>query len=248
VSDWWDGFFEDPGWQGVQLGWDALEGEASAEQVEKIVRALRLQPGMRVVDAPCGTGRIAIELAARGIGTTGIDLTRRFLDEGRARAAERGVDVDLREGDLREPVAEAGAYDAVICFWGSFGYFDEDGDRAQAEAAAAALKPGGSYLVDVPVTESVYPRFRPREWFEAGDTVVLMETAMLEGSGRIETTWTFLREGAPRSERRSSVRLYSLHELTELLRDAGFSSFEARDDDLEPFALGSDRLWLVATT
>ena len=203
---------------------------------------------MRVLDAPSGTGRIAIELAARGFAMTGIDLTPRFLEEGRGRAAERGVEVDLREGDLREPVAEAGTFDAVICFWGSLGYFDDAGDRAQAGAAAAALKPGGAYLIDVPVTESVYPHFRPRNWFEAGDTIVLQETAMLEGTGRIETTWTFLRDGSPRTVRRSSIRLYSLHELTELLRDAGFSSFEARDDELEPFGLGSDRLGLVATT
>ena len=248
MGEWWEGFFEDPAWQGVQLGWDTLEGEGSAEQAEKIVRALRLSPGMRVLDAPCGTGRIAIELASRGIAATGIDRTRRFIEEGRARAAERGVAVDLRQGDLREPVAEAGAHDAVICFWGSFGYFDEEGDRAQAEAAAAALKPGGSYLLDLPVTESIYPHFQRRHWFEAGDTTVLQETAIKEGTGRIDSTWTFLREGAPRTERRSSVRLYALHELTELLREAGFSSFEARDDELEPFALGSDRLWLVATT
>ena len=141
MGEWWEGFFEDPAWQGVQLGWDTLEGEGSAEQAEKIVRALRLSPGMRVLDAPCGTGRIAIELASRGIAATGIDRTRRFIEEGRARAAERGVAVDLRQGDLREPVAEAGAYDAVICFWGSFGYFDEAGDREQADSAAGCYPP-----------------------------------------------------------------------------------------------------------
>ena len=247
MGEWWSEFFDDPGWQGVQLGWDSVEREGSAEQADKIVRALRLEPGVRVLDAPCGTGRIAIELAARGYHVTGIDLTARFLEEGRARAAERGVDVDLRRRDLREPVADAGSFDAVICFWGSFGYFDDEGNRGQAEAAEAALKPGGSYLLDLPVTESIYPQFRGRSWFEAGDTVVLQEATLHEGTGRMETTWTFLREGSPRSERRSSIRLYSVHELTELLRDAGFSSFEARDDELEPFALGSERLWLVAT-
>jgi hypothetical protein len=38
-----------------------------------------------------------------------------------------------------------------------------------------------------------------------------------------------------------------LHELTDLLRAVGFSSFTALDAELEPFELGSDRLWLVAT-
>ena len=80
VDEWWDGFFEDPGWQGVQLGWDALEGEASAEQAEKIVRALRLEPGMRVLDAPCGTGRIAMVKA-------GSRIARESADQGSSFAA-----------------------------------------------------------------------------------------------------------------------------------------------------------------
>ncbi|HEX9124622.1 MAG TPA: hypothetical protein VF984_14895 [Actinomycetota bacterium] len=94
--------------------------------------------------------------------------------------------------------------------WGSFGYFDEAGNLAQARAAARALKPGGRYLIDTPSLESIYPDFRERH------------------------------------TERSSMRIYSLRELTELLREAGFTSFEARDDALEPFELGSHRLWLVA--
>ncbi|MGZ4149709.1 MAG: hypothetical protein ACXVQJ_06700, partial [Actinomycetota bacterium] len=92
----------------------------------------------------------------------------------------------------------------------------------------------------------VLPRFRDRHWFEVEDTVVLQETRWNAGSARVETTWTFLR-AAERASHRTSIRLYSLHELTELLRGAGFTAFEARDDDLEPFELGAHRLWLVAT-
>ncbi|MFB3739908.1 MAG: hypothetical protein ACE14W_13210 [Candidatus Velamenicoccus archaeovorus] len=74
-----------------------------------------------------------------------------------------------------------------------------------------------------------------------------METSLAIGEGRVETAWTFVR-GDERHTERSSIRLYTLHELTELLREAGFSSFQARDDALEPFELGSRRLWLVART
>jgi hypothetical protein len=44
------------------------------------------------------------------------------------------------------------------------------------------------------------------------------------------------------------VRLYSVAELTDLLATVGFASFQALDDDLEPFAPGADRLWLLAAT
>jgi SAM-dependent methyltransferase len=246
MTEWWQEMFASPAWQGVQLSWDSLETEGSPAQTDLLERALRLEPGMRILDAPCGTGRIALELADRGYAVTGIDITDRFLEDGRGQAAARGIEVDLRHADLREPLLEGGTFDAAVCFWGSFGYFDDAGNLAQARAAAEALRPGGRYLIDTPCLETVLPRFRDRHWFEVDDTVVLQETEWSAGTGRVETTWTFLR-GSERAAHRSSIRLYSLHELTELLRAAGFTAFEARDDDLEPFELGAHRLWLVAT-
>jgi SAM-dependent methyltransferase len=239
MAEWWVDLFASPGWQAVQLGWESAED--ADDQVDRIVRALRLEPGMRVLDVPCGTGRIGARLAALGFDVVGVDLTDRFLEEGRS----RGDGVRYERGDMRELGFDA-EFDAALCFWGSFGYFERDGDLAQARSAARALRQGGRYLVDAPTVETILTRFRERNWFEVGDSTVLQETAFVPGTGRVETTWTFLREGA-QSRQHSSMRLYSLHELTDLLTEAGFSSFEALDDELEPFALGAGRLWLVAT-
>jgi SAM-dependent methyltransferase len=239
MTEWWQEMFDSPAWQAVQLGWESAED--AEDQVARIERALRLTPGMRVLDVPCGTGRIASRLAARGYDVVGVDLTERFLEE----AVARGDGVRYERGDMR--ALEVGdGFDAALCFWGSFGYFDRGCDLAQARAAADALVDGGRYLIDVPTMETVLPRFRDRSWFEVEDTVALQETAFVPGTGRIETVWTFLR-GAERVERRTSVHLYALRELTDLLHEAGFSGFEAFDDDLEPFEVGAHRLWLVAT-
>lgn len=244
MSGWWQGFFGDDAWQGVQLGWSTLED--AAEQADRVTRALALERGERVLDVPCGDGRLAIELASRGFAVTGVDMVARYLDAGRARAAELGVEVDLREGDMREPLGVSG-FDAAICFWGSFGYFDDDGNGRQASAACDALRPGGRYLIDTVSMESLASGFRPRNWFETQGTTVTMETSLDLGAGRVETTWTFLRSGHDPVARRSSVRAYTLHELSELLRSVGFVAFTALDDALEPFELGAERLWLIAT-
>jgi SAM-dependent methyltransferase len=245
MGAWWETYFEADGWQGVQLGIDADFDEPA--QAEIIERALTLEPGSRVLDVPTGTGRIAIELAARGHHVTGIDLTERFLEAGRERAATRGVEVDLRHGDMRAIDVEHGSFDAALCFWGSFGYFDPAGDASFVRGVAAALRPGGRFLIDTHSVESILPNFRDRGWWETGDLLVLMETEYVVGTGRIETDWTIVGPDGRRERQRSSVRLYALAELTALLEDAGFTSFEARDDELEPFELGSHRLWLVAT-
>ncbi len=239
VSEWWEEMFESPAWQRVQLGWGSAED--AADQADRVVRALRLEPGMRVLDVPCGTGRIASRLAARGCDVVGVDITDRFLEVARAR--DDGVRYE--KADMRElPYEEQ--FDATLCFWGSFGYFDEEGNLAQATAAAHALRPGGRYLIDVPALESILARFGERNWFEVEGTIVLEERSFAVTTGRIETTWTFLR-GGERTEHRSSMRLYPVKDLTDLLMEAGFTSFETLDDKLEPFELASDRLWLVAT-
>lgn len=239
MSEWWEEMFESAGWQQVQLGWDSAED--ADDQADRIVRALRLEPGVRVLDVPCGTGRIASRLAARGCDVVGVDITDRFLEV----ALARGDGVRYEKADMRELAFEA-EFDAALCFWGSFGYFDEDGNLAQASAVARALRPGGRFLIDVPALESILARFCERDWFEVEGTVVLEERSFAIATGRTETTWTFLR-GGERTERRSSMHLYSVKDLTDLLTEAGFTSFEALDDGLEPFELGSDRLWLVAT-
>jgi SAM-dependent methyltransferase len=236
VAEWWQEMFELAPWQAVQLGWESLED--SEQQVGQIVRATGLEPGMRVLDVPCGTGRIAKRLAARGFDAVGADITDAFLDEARA------AGLTVEHADMRElPFDEE--FDAVVCMWGSFGYFDREGDLRQARSACRALKPGGRYLIDTQCLETLLPVFGEEGWFEANGAYVLQRRTYVPGTGRVETDWTFLRDG-PAVVQRSSIRVYGLRELTDLLSEAGFSGFTALDDELEPLRLGAHRLWLVA--
>jgi SAM-dependent methyltransferase len=245
MSEWWEDMFSSETWQRVQLGWDSVED--ASEQADRIVEVLRLEPGERVLDVPCGTGRVAIELATRGLQVVGVDAEPRFLDVGRDRAKVRGVELELIAGDMRALTNAGRDFDGALCFWGSFGYFDEDGNLAQAAAVARSLRPSGRFLIDTIAADTVFPRFRERHWFEVEGRHVMIENRYVPGTGRIEADWTFISEGEPTSSRHTSVRIYTVHELTELLSAAGFDAFELRDDALHPFELGADRLWLVAT-
>jgi ubiquinone/menaquinone biosynthesis C-methylase UbiE len=56
-----------------------------------------------LVELAVGNGRVAIPVAqATGRSVIGIDSSPAMLEQARARAAEAGVDLDLREGDMRE--------------------------------------------------------------------------------------------------------------------------------------------------
>ena len=154
--------FETPAWQSVQLAWE--EADDANDVAVRVDRALDLAPGARVLDVPCGTGRIASRLADRGFAVVGIDAIETFL------AVALGVGVPAIRGDMRTTVVRQGSFDAAICLWGSFGYFDDAGNLAQAAAVADALAPGGRFLVDTNVADSVLERLQPA----ASRTVGLM--------------------------------------------------------------------------
>lgn len=244
MPEWWEGFF-DQAWQDVQLAsWTDEDNRSAAERIE---RALRLSPGADVLDVPCGDGRIALELAARGYRATGVDITDRFLTEARASAERRGVDVRFQHGDMRDVPFED-QFDGVVNFGGSFGYFDDEGNRRTVAAASKALRTGGRFLIDGPSPETLFPAFRELMWRELDGVVVLTRTRYDHETGRIESDWTLIAGDGRRTTQHSSLRMYTYRELTTLLHGEGFDHVEGFDaDDLQPFGLGASRLMVVAT-
>ena len=244
--DWWQAFFTE-GFGALQLS--GLAEDTSTADADRVQRLLGLQPGDAVLDAPCGTGRIGLELAARGIAVTGVDFNAGVVERAETRARERELSLDLRVDDLRTLDFES-RFDAVVCFGGSFGYFDESENLAFARGTARALKHGGRFLIDTHVLESLLPKYMPRGWstHEAGgdETRILQERRFELESGRVNSTWILQRGG---DERRfdASVRIYSYRELCALLREAGFRTFAGFAPSGDSFEAGSDRLFLVAT-
>lgn len=244
MTEWWPSFFAGDGWRRVQQDWDTVEDPE--EEADLVIEALRLPPGARVLDAPCGAGRLAVALATRGLAVSGLDREPSLLALARERAAARGGALDLIAGDLRDRVDALEPFDAVVCTGGSFGYFDEAGNLAQARAAAGALRPGGRYLIDTVSADTLVAHFSATARFAVGDTTVEIARRYHPESARIDATWTFAR-GDERETHETSVRAYSVDELADLLVAAGFVSFEPRDDVLGAFTSKAERLWMIAT-
>ena len=100
--------------------------------------------GMRpasVLDAGCGTGRMAIELARRDIEVIGVDLDDDMLDRARAKAPDQTwVRADLAELDL-------GRTFDVVALAGNVVPFVAEADRAAAVAGCARHVGGSGRLV-----------------------------------------------------------------------------------------------------
>lgn len=221
-------WFADPDlWADFQ---EPLFGTAPADQarhdVDGICQLLGLEPGSRVLDLCCGTGRHSLELASRGYRVTGVDLNDAYIDEARATARERGLDAEFVVADSRQFVRHR-EFDAVVNLFTSFGYFDAlMDDLLVLQNALSSLVPGGRLLIETTGKEIVARRGSRRSWMRVGgddsDDLSLYEEAVVGAYERVELQWIRVRPDGRRSTKHLSIRLYSAVELASLLREAGF--------------------------
>jgi SAM-dependent methyltransferase len=99
-----------------------------------------------VVELAVGTGRVAVPVAQRiGRRVIGLDASAGMLEKARAAAEATGVDLDLREGDMRELVLEEPAA-LIYCPYRSVLHLPTWADRRRMfERVADALRPGGRF-------------------------------------------------------------------------------------------------------
>jgi 2-polyprenyl-3-methyl-5-hydroxy-6-metoxy-1,4-benzoquinol methylase len=81
---------------------DDLTDERSDAEVTSLVKLLELDFPMKILDLACGFGRHTNRLAALGHSVTGVDYMPGFLMLAQETAAEMGVQVDYRQGDMRQ--------------------------------------------------------------------------------------------------------------------------------------------------
>lgn len=80
----------------------AASGQNPHGEADLVDTLLRDSSGTRVLDAGCGTGRVAIELDQRGYAVVGVDSDARMLAEARIKAPDIAwVEADLTEVGVR---------------------------------------------------------------------------------------------------------------------------------------------------
>ena len=85
---------------------------------EEFMDRLPLRPGLRVLDAACGTGNLAVQAARAGCQTSGLDLAGNLVAQARVRAKQEGLSIDYTEGDAEAlPYADA-SFDMVVSMYG----------------------------------------------------------------------------------------------------------------------------------
>ncbi len=218
---WWQSFFDA---DYLRVWGPAFTAEQSAAQADLIWKLLGLREGSRVLDVPCGYGRLSRPLAERGAVVLGVDQSADLLAAAeRDRGTVPQSSLRYMRHDLRQPLRESG-FDAAFNLFSSFGYGPEEDDLAIFRTLHHAVRPGGILFVETNHRDAVVAFFaRQNTWAKrrSDGTIVIEEPQFDPITGRVNTTWYW--SGPQGSGQKSaSLRVYTATELIALLARAGW--------------------------
>lgn len=202
-------------------------------EVDFIEESLGVAAGGVVLDLACGAGHHAVELASRGYGLVGYDLSLYQLALAAEVAQGRSQKINFLQGDMREMDFEE-SFDGVFCWDTSFGYFEEEKNVAVAQKVFASLRSGGMFLLDVINRDFAAKQSPCQIWYE-GDACVCMDDMSLDYiTSRLRVKRSVILDDGATHECNYSIRAYSMHELGKLLHEVGFRVTEASGHPATP--------------
>lgn len=240
-ENWYDEFFFN-GWDVIQD--DFISPERTSAEIDFIDNFAKSRNYKKILDIPCGTGRVSIDLAKRGYNITGIDFNPNAVSKAKERCnIPNAVWI---EGDMRE-INYENQFDLVISMWGSLGYFTDEENIKFFHSVSKALTDKGAFIFDTNTLETISRKFQPSGINRINDNFILEERTLDLVNSRINAVWSFINSSGKRFERKSSIRLYSYKELLDILKKAGFKEFRAYGGfNGETYNIYSDRLELIA--
>ena len=159
-----------------------------------------------------------------------------------------GVDVRWVQSDMRQIPFEA-EFDAVINMFTAFAYLETKAeDQKVLDAVSRALVPGGIFLMDTAQREPILRGFTPYSVAHLADDIIAIHERDFDlRTSRLNDQVTLIHPEGTRTEYFTSMRLYTMTELEEMLQAAGLTlDFYWGGLDASPLHLDSRRLVLLA--
>lgn len=218
-----------------------LKTEELTNGIVKVLHDFAITSG-DLLDLCCGNGRVSIFMAKKGFKSTGIDISKAFLEDARKKAQKHEVSnlVTFLEGDVRklkEVVHQkySKPFDVVVNAWTSVGFYNEEDDLSIFWQARELSREGAILFVAETVhTEYLSIKFAPTSYTELGQFVMLENRKYDPIISQASTSWVFYNKREQDLEFIDKVEItqhiYSLSELSSLLRKAGWDTIATYGD------------------
>jgi len=215
-----------------------LKTEELVNGMARVLDGFGIESG-NLLDLCCGNGRVSIHMAERGFKTVGVDISKAFLEDARRKAQERRVSnlVTFLEGDVRrlkEVVSQrhSNSFDALVNAWTSIGFYEEEDDLSIFRQARELSREGAIlFVAETMHTEYVSIKFAPTSYTELDRILILENRKYDQITAQAATSWIFYNKRGQDLEFMDKVdsthHIYSLSELSSLLRKAGWETVAA---------------------
>lgn len=217
-------FFNDPRTYDLASGQYDADVQFYSDLIEKY--------GEPVLELMCGTGRLTIPYAEKGIDITGIDLSEEMLGSGREKIKQKGLEVEMIKADCRDftlnrkfkfifiPFSSIqlllGRDDIEACFKCVRNHLEDDG-----RFVFSVFNPDLTILNRDPEEESRFRQFDDPDG--RGKVTISEKTSYNRASQILTARWFFtFADNGEKVEKILNVRILFPQELDILINHFGF--------------------------
>lgn len=212
------------------------DDSAAHEEIANLLERLPIKDTGRVLDLCCGSGRHSRALARRGYEVVGVDLSPVLLQL--AEEQNNYPHLSFTRCDMRDiPFREE--FDIVVNLFTSFGYFATDEENAKVvRNMAQALKTDGEVIIDYLNPAYVIENLVPHSSKQVAGMSIDEERWIQDGFVKKRILVNDEHTSEPR-EYLEQVRLFSVEQMTGMLKQAGFGSIQVFGDyEFQPYEAG----------
>ncbi len=233
--------------------YDRLTNDVDYQAVVDFYHRILEREGLRpetAVDLACGTGSVALLLAASGMRVTAVDMSEEMLTVA-AQKAQGMNNPPLFVCQKLQRLCLPRGVDLAVCALDSLDYLTDPADCREAiRRVYRALNPGGCFIFDVNTPEKL-KAMDGQVFLDEDDDVFCVWRGEFHEESNICAYGMdlFQRQGNlwRRSFEEHCEYAYSREMLTEFLRQAGFTSIRVYGDRvLTPPADGEQRIYFKA--
>ena len=210
-------------------------------------------PGNTVLDLACGTGSLTRELAQRGYEMIGVDLSPEMLAEAAEKNRDAGEVPPIFLCQSMDKLDLYGTVDACVCCLDSVNYVTSPKKLQRAfQRVHLFLTPGGLFLFDINTSEKL-ERMDGQVFLDETEDTYCVWRAEYSKRSRICSYFMDIfrldRESGTweRGEELHRERAYTIPDLTDYLRQAGFQDIKVYGQlKMRPPVPGEERVFFAA--